>query len=370
MALFSEFSPVSKEEWLKKVEKDLKGRPLSDLNWSLDDLTLSALTHVSDLTEQYAPLTNNRRSNAWKSCVQIPVKDPKIANANAINYLELGANALSFTFEKSPSQNDLTTLFKNIELGWISTNYIVQEASAGQFLDDFIAVAKAKGEDLTTLKCSFQLADEFQSVEQFNAYLNAIPKARLVTVNAVPFCHQKEGVIHELTQIVQNIHSTIANAVKEGYDFIKVCATLQISLTLTDDYFVNIAKLRAIRLLWWHYATAYEVSTTSSIPLLSLQVVLTDLTHTADEHYNKIKATSQAMAAVIGGANRLIIQASDKEQSPFAKRIALNVQHLLQLESYFDRVLDPAAGSYFIENLSTNLAEKAWINFQTQTPNS
>ena len=139
---------------------------------------------------------------------------------------------------------------------------------------------------------------------------------------------------------------------------------IQFSITLGDSYFLNIAKIRALKLLWQQVLSAWNIQQNS---ISNIEVHLTTITQTEDENYNKIKSTAQAMAAVIGGANRLYIYPSDEFKddlgTPFAQRIALNIQHLLQLESYLDRVIDPAAGSYYIENLTDLLAKNAWKRF-------
>ena len=120
-----------------------------------------------------------------------------------------------------------------------------------------------------------------------------------------------------------------------------------------------------MKLGWQQILDAWKI-TTPAIP--NIEAHLTTSTQTDNENYNKIKATAQAMAAVIGGAKRLYIYPSDEVKdglgTPFAQRIALNIQHLMQLESYMDRVVDPAAGSYYIENLTNKLATAAWTKFQ------
>lgn len=136
-------------------------------------------------------------------------------------------------------------------------------------------------------------------------------------------------------------------------------------MELGDHYFLNIAKIRALKLLWHQVLSAWNLKLALS-PFIEAH--LTQASQSQDADYNKIKATAQAMSAIIGGANRLFIHPSDafmnENGTLFSQRIALNVQHLMQQESYLDRVIDPAAGSYFIENLTETLAQKAWASFQ------
>ena len=141
--------------------------------------------------------------------------------------------------------------------------------------------------------------------------------------------------------------------------------TIQFALTVGDSYFINIAKLRAFKLLWQQVLQAWDSSLTD-LPTIEIHLGLKS--QTAEANYNKIKATTQAMSAVVGGVQRLYIYPSDispqDNGSDFARRIAWTIQHLMQLESYMDRVKDPAAGSYYIESLTNRLAEDAWEEFR------
>ncbi|MBK9488574.1 MAG: hypothetical protein IPO07_07135 [Haliscomenobacter sp.] len=127
---------------------------------------------------------------------------------------------------------------------------------------------------------------------------------------------------------------------------------------------MEIAKLRALRLLWQNVLKAYGVQTSA------LEIAAHFAPASQDEHPNTnlIRAATQAMSAVIGGANQLYVLPSNaslhESPTPFTRRIARNVQHLLRLESHLDKVIDPAAGSYYIEKLTEELAHKAWAIFQ------
>ena len=137
----------------------------------------------------------------------------------------------------------------------------------------------------------------------------------------------------------------------------RVCHTVQIG----SSYFVEIAKLRAFKLLWGNVLTAYN-----AVPTLPrLFATTSPLKANDDVNIHKIQATTQAMSAVMAGIETLTVAPS--EPNDFGRRIARNVQHLLSLESYLDRVADPAAGSYYIEKLTEQLAEAAWAEFQKQT---
>jgi methylmalonyl-CoA mutase len=140
---------------------------------------------------------------------------------------------------------------------------------------------------------------------------------------------------------------------------------LQFSMAVSTSYFVEIAKLRAIRLLWSNVLAAYGVEQAAPTTIVAH---LAPETQVNDPNTNRIKAATQAMSAVIGGADRFYVLPADidhKEPSSSSSyRLARNLQHILKMESFFDQVVDPAAGSYYIEKLTDALAESAWKQFQ------
>ncbi|RMG81166.1 MAG: hypothetical protein D6714_13435, partial [Bacteroidetes bacterium] len=191
---------------------------------------------------------------------------------------------------------------------------------------------------------------------------NRLPKSRLFTIP----CHWAgdEQVIAEISKALSAGNALLEQLHDAGCDLRAFYPKIQFSMVMSDSYFLNIAKMRALRWLWAEILHAWNPGFTGNI---FIEARITPQTQSEDEHYNKIKATAQAMAAVIAGADTLYIWPSDafksKQGSDFSRRIALNIHHLMELESHMHRVKDPAAGSYYIENLTAQIAEKAWAAF-------
>ncbi|MEM6317211.1 MAG: methylmalonyl-CoA mutase family protein [Bacteroidota bacterium] len=367
--LFDKFQPVSKDEWLAKVERDLKGKSIDAFNWEITDgITLTPFAHADDLLQQYAPLANQRPTNSWEIGVKIRVGNPQLANKEALNSLMNGANAIAFELAQSPSKEDLAILLKDIELEWISTHFIFKQKSWKRFLTFFTDYVSTQGYDVEKLHCTFSFKGNVvanaKDAERMVTALQQLPNVKLVTIKAHHWMRGTDKVVQELAQTLAKGNTVLTEFHEHGLDLGQYHRQIQFSLAIGDSYFVNIAKLRALKLLWTQILTAWNINDGHCY----IEAHLTESTQTDNENYNKIKATSQAMAAVIGGAQRLYIYPSDEFKdglgTPFAQRIALNIQHLMQLESYLDRVVDPAAGSYYIENLTNELAEAAWIKFQ------
>ena len=368
--LFKQFQSVSKAEWLAKVEKDLKGKPIDGLNWEVnDDITLTPFAHAEDLAEQPVPLTNQRTTNTWEIGVKVQVGNMQLANKEALNALMNGANAIAFELRKSPSKEDLKTLLKDIELEWISTHFIFKQKSWKRFMSFFLDYVSEKKYDVEKVACTFsfkgEVVENAKDASQLKEIAKQLPKAQLITVNTRILNRGTEKVVTEIAQTLDKGNAALVELNQQDLDLNQYHTQIQFSISIGDSYFVNIAKIRALKLGWQQILEAWQI-TSPAIP--NIEAHLTTATQTDNENYNKIKATTQAMAAVIGGANRLYIYPSDEVKdglgTPFAQRIALNIQHLMQLESYMDRVVDPAAGSYYIENLTNELAKAAWKEFQ------
>ena len=142
---------------------------------------------------------------------------------------------------------------------------------------------------------------------------------------------------------------------------------MQFSMYIGKSYFVEIAKLRAFKILWANFLKAWGAEPV--YPVQDVRFFPGD--YTGDLYTNMIRATTMAMSAVLGGANRLTVLPYDAGREAeavypraFARRVARNVQHLLQLESGFAELADPAAGSYYLEKLTAQLASSAWEKFQ------
>lgn len=368
--LFEQFQSVSKADWLAKVTKDLKGKPIDGLNWMIHEkITLTPFAHSADLAGTPKPLINQRKNNDWEIGVKVQVGNMQLANKEALNALMNGANAIAFELRKSPSKAELKTLLKDIELEWISIHFIFKQKSWKRFISFFLTYVEEKGYDRKKLACSFSFKGKIVAHTKDAILLQEIvtqlPKAQLMTVNTRSFNRGTEKVVTEIAQTLAQGNAALTELNDLGLALNQYHSQIQFSIAIGDSYFVNIAKIRALKLCWQQILKAWNITSSVTIPI---EAHLTTSTQTNNENYNKIKATAQAMAAVIGGVKRLYIYPSDEIKdglgTPFAQRIALNIQHLMQLESYMNRVVDPAAGSYYIENLTNQLAKVAWAEFQ------
>ena len=142
---------------------------------------------------------------------------------------------------------------------------------------------------------------------------------------------------------------------------------MQFTLSVGSNYFMEIAKLRAVRLLWSTLIEQYQPACDCAYRI-TLNTVASSWNKTLyDPYVNMLRSTTEAMSAALGGADSIALKPFDiayKQEDEFSSRISRNVQIILKEESYFDKVVDPAAGSYYIENLTNSIIEHAWSLFR------
>lgn len=374
-SLFSSFPPSSKDEWLAKVSKELKGQPMESLDWLLaPGLRVSPFAHREDWPQELPSLPGERMNNDWEIGEDIPVDNIKEAHEWAMEALENGVQAPRWVLRRPLKPAEWQQLLNGIELSYISTHI-----SGIQKVEEFPAIWSSFFEMVQqhpqrlSLRGSIYIHGLAFAEEAFAREMAALlskstlalPGFRLLTVNGHLDYKGPEGVIDELAGILSRGARIMERYTDIGMSPEAVHHHIQLSVSVGTNYFAEIAKIRALKVLWAHIMEAYGISHLSLPPV---DVRFAEESQTADPHQNMIRATTQAMSAVIGGADRLTVAPSDaapgSKASSFARRIARNVQHLLKMESALDRVIDPAAGSYYIELLTQVLGEKAWGKFR------
>jgi methylmalonyl-CoA mutase len=361
--LFSEFPPTSKAEWLARVQKDLKGRPFSDLQWHLSEsIRIDPFFHPDDRIKAAGPLgRTGARQNSWEVGEYISVKESlPSANQQALTALNGGAEALLFQLgAHEMAESDLQRLLEGIRLEMISVHF--EFDSETELKNSLSALRQLSG-----WRGSAYATPPEGDANDRPAWLwkNDTLKENVRTLIADGRRYYRDAAhtTEELAQILHAIHPAFSRlAEKTSPDQ----ANQQVKLLIAVDtsYFVSIAKIRALKILWANYLKALG-GNPQQLP--EIEAHLAPYPADSDPHTNMIRAATQALSAAIGGADRLFVAPADSRQGSsdeFTRRIARNVQHLLKMESYIDRVIDPAAGSYYIEQLTEVLMEEAWEKF-------
>ena len=369
---FSEFSEVTKSAWLAKIEKDLKGKPLADLQFHLEeDIRLEPFYHPDDFSELYEPLAGK---TGWQIGEYIETSDIKIANQQALEALNGGANTLLFELRHELGEAELAQLLAGIELEYLHTNFgqYFPGKRPALLLERFYNFVKSSGKNPQNIAGSIDFDaildwsnppfDDLAKAVQFCH--REMPNFRVVEVDARRLHSGVERTSQELAYTIAKGNEYLAQLSERGIHPGVANQYLQFAVAISTSYFVEIAKIRALKILWANVLEAHGVK--AQVPFI--EVHFAPESQDNNPNTNIIRAATQALSAVVGGADRLYIlpanAALGEASTSFTRRIARNVQHLLQLESHLDKVSDAAAGSYYIEKLTDALAEKAWAKFQ------
>jgi len=359
--LFSDFPDISKQEWLDKISSELKNKTIDDLNWKLDELTISPFAHQSDI-DTYSNLSF-KNDNVWGIGENFYIHDLKKSNQQILEALIHGVNSPNFTFSSVPNDKDLDTLFKDVDLSIISVFF---DGNAIQ--NKPIETAKSiknwwnKNYPNSIMKGGFRYFKSFDSVI-LKSLLTIFQKDEMTIfrIDSESFYTGKEFVVDELKSMIFDITSFF-DTLKSDIPIEKLIDKIEIPFGINQSYFLNISKIRAFKILWANVIKAYQVENIK-LPFTSAFFVPSAFD---DKNYtNMIRATTMAMSAIVGSVDVLTIQPSNLSDKAFAKRVARNLHHILAMESHFDHVVDPAAGSYYIENLTLQISKAVWTKLQS-----
>ena len=362
--MVSNFPPVSKAEWLNQIAKDLKGRPMEELLWTCPDgMVVTPLVHADDFPEP--PVALSVESTGWEICEEIRVLDPVSANRQAMDALEGGAEGLCFVLDAPLDADGFAQLMEGIYLDYIGMHFAGKavQTNPGIFLAQLESLAAQKGLATTALKGSLaydpvpvsSVVDWRYLAELIEYARDKFPQFKLIRVAS--------GADTPLKDTLQHANTYLSKLAEKGLSVAEIARTMEFSISIGKSYFVEIARLRALKLLWLNVLHAWN----APLELPAISVQYQPETYTDELYTNMIRATTMAMSAVQGGASRLTVLPYDagresqaKYPATFSRRIARNVQHLLKMESALDTIADPAAGSYYIETLTQQLAREAW----------
>lgn len=369
--LLEGFKPITKEEWLKQIEKELKGKSIETLDWKITDNLLLKPFYLSGDINTHAPTLKVALSQQRNICEYIIVDEPTEANKKALKALMLGANSLHFNcINAELYDNFFEVLLNEIEWEYIHIDFTFNHGEI--FVNELHKWCLKKQIDTKTLQGSFcydvyhrQLTKGIAADENgFKNFLVAakqqFPKMTNLNIYAASYLNAGANVIQELAYTCAHVNEYL-NLLREA-DLLSQINALHIQIAVGSNYLVEIAKLRSLRLILASVFEKYD---------LNLEVFIHAHTATInkshkDAYNNMLRATTEVMSAIIGGANQISARPYDAisaQTTEFSERIARNIALILSEESYLDKVIDPAAGSYLLEKLTEEIAEKSWEKF-------
>lgn len=359
--LFNEFHPTTASAWKDKLAKDLKGTDFEQLIWKTENqINVNPFYTKEDLNELKAPVFSH---HDWDICEHIIVTDENASNKMALKALEGGASGLIFFI---PSKINTAVLLKNISVEHIYTQFFITNESL-HVLEDLKNIYGKLNPSEQKLKCFVHIDPltwyAFNGGWTKNEKDDLAVLKQLVHIPVNGSLYQEAGAntINELAITLSHLNEYL-NYLDEQK--ILKQQTIHLTLSVNSDFFNEIAKLRAVKKLVQLLLKQYNVD----LPLhLHVQTTQTNCS-SLDSNNNMLRSTTEAMSAVLGGCNSLLIFPYDfiyEQPTEFSNRMARNQQHILKEESYLNKIADISAGSYYIETLTENIAEKAWEQFKT-----
>ncbi|RNI29549.1 methylmalonyl-CoA mutase [Rufibacter immobilis] len=382
-ALFPEFSPITPEQWNEKIRQDLKGANPADLHWqSYEGIDVAPFYTKENLPSAARPSlyptlrTSPNGQNDWLNLQPVRARGKgHEAIDKAANALTRGADGIHFIIEHGVDF-DVDYLLQNIAVAEVPVSYTVS-TEAANFLHHLLTGLYRKDIQLSQLrgflKCSpilysesYKQLDMEHALHLLEQSLDA-PNFYALTINGSHFSNKGATLVQEIA-ISLAIAVCYTNGLTElGLPLESIFRNMQLHLTAGTNYFFEIAKFRAVRLLWAKVVEAYGAPAQAAGALR----IHASTSHwhqaTLDPHTNLLRHTTELMSAIIGGADSVEAEPFDstyKEANPFSERIARNLSIILKEEAYLNKAIDPAAGSYYIESLTQQIAEKAWALFQ------
>ena len=426
--LFTEFTAPTTQEWLDKIQVDLKGADFQKrLVWRTNEgFNVQPFYRREDLANLKTPDAlpgefpfvrgNKKDSNAWyvRQNISLDVAGnatskeiAKAANAKALDILNKGIDSLGFHIPgKMVSKETVETLLDQILCDVVEVNFATCPRHAVELAEILVAYFAEKGYDKQKVVGSIEwdpmqkmvmkgkdvtpvLAVAPQLVETLKDY----PNFRCIAVSTDALNNAGAYIVQELGYALAWGNEYLQQLVDAGVDAALAAQSIKFNMGVSENYFMEIAKFRAARLLWAQIVKVYLDGTQrlgdsenqseskdeklcASEPLCSEKYNCAKMCVNAttskynqtlfDSYVNLLRSQTEAMSAALGGIHSMVVTPFDapyEAATDFSERIARNQQLLIKEESHFDRIVDPSAGSYYIEHLTDALATEAWKIF-------
>ena len=392
--LFTEFPPVPTEKWEEVITADLKGADYErKLVWKTGEgfnvrpyyraENLEGIKFLGSQAGEFPYVRGTRAHNRWRVHQTVSVVCPKEANAEALKILNAGVDSLGFCIASEAfTAADLDTLLGEICIPAVQLTFCGQKtADVAELvlakiekegiakedvriafcIDPLVKGLSTKGDFCSPNgeKCFARIAELIRKTKEYK-------HIRVVTVSGQIFGNSGSTIVEELAFVLSAGHDYLVRLMDAGLTIEEAARKLRFSFSVSSNYFMEIAKFRAARMLWANIVKGYNPEKNCACKM-QIHAETSKWNQTVyDPYVNMLRGTTEAMSAAIGGVYSLEVtpfDASFENPTEFSKRIARNVELLLKNESHFDQVVDPAGGSYYVENLTQSIAAEAWKLF-------
>ena len=389
--LFSEFQAPTTQEWLDKIQVDLKGADFQKrLVWRTNEgfnvqpfyrrEDLKDLKAVDSLPGEFPFVRGNKKdNNLWFVRQDIVVEDAAEANKKALDILNKGVDSLGFKISGSDvNAQFIATLLDGILPQYVELNFKTCQRHCVELAEVLVAYFKEKQYPMADLKGSINFdpiekiltkgKDTSAVIAQAKPLIEALkelPGYKCINVNSVSLNNAGCYIYQELGYALAWGAEYLNILTEAGVDAAEAAQRIKFNMGVSENYFMEIAKFRAARLLWAQIVKQYGVADEAC--QMHVCAITSEYNQTLfDSYVNLLRSQTETMSAALANVDSIVVTPFDKPyETPteFAERIARNQQLLLKEEAHFDKLVDVAGGSYTIEHLTDAIAQEGWKLF-------
>ena len=390
--LFQEFVAPTKQEWLDKIEVDLKGADFQKrLVWRTNEgFNVQPFYRREDVEKLQTPLSlpgeypfvrgNKKHDNEWYVRQNIVAASAKEANQKALDVLNKGVTSLGFRIPGNEVSKDyVATLLDGIFCDCVELNFSTCKRHSVELAGILVDYFQEKGYDKEKIVASIdwdpieKIVVKGKDTEALLQYAKTLvetvkdyPHFRVITVNTVALNNAGAYIVQELGYALAWGAEYLQQLVEAGVEPTLAARKIKFNMGISENYFMEIAKFRAARLLWADIVKQFEpVCDCACKMIVNAETSRYNMT-LFDAYVNMLRSQTETMSAALAGVHSIVVTPFDaayETPNEFSERIARNQQLLLKEECHFATVVDPSAGSYYIEELTTSLANEAWKIF-------
>ncbi|MDE5903034.1 MAG: acyl-CoA mutase large subunit family protein, partial [Muribaculaceae bacterium] len=387
--LFDMFPPISTEEWKAKINVDLKGADFDKkLVWRTNEgfnvmpfyrkEDLEGLPTLGTLPGEFPYVRGTRDNNDWLIRQHIQGSTAAEVLANARHAIDRGVESIGICLCGDLKPEQLPEILNGLDLKKIEVNVAccpnkaieVAELMVTAIIAQDAAVDFRGSIDFNPFKRLLKRGLEFPediktvSVNLYNT-VKDVKNLRCFAVDSYMFNNAGAYITQELGYALAWGAEWLTLLTEAGLSANEAAARIKFNMGISSNYFMELAKFRAARMLWAEIAKAYGVEEECCKMWVHAGTSQFNMT-IYDAHVNLLRSMTETMSAALAGVNSIETLPFDlqfKNPDEFSERIARNQQLLLREESHLDKVVDPAGGSYYIEVLTTSIAREAWKVF-------
>lgn len=363
--LFEEFVVPSLDSWKKLTEKELKGVDISSLDqWLESDGVKPKPAYFKEETEKLPmygktirPLKFSQSNNDWLICTDILVDDIGEANAEILHKFSLGANAINVDLNGGDlTSEDLTELFHDVIIEAVAISF-TNAYNPLRFQSDYTEWSAGK-----KISGGFWFTEMNPDLASTLIGVNENRSFGAIGLDCSQFYMKGANISQQLGASLAWGNELLNGLRDRSISFEQVSENLGFSLAIGNSFLPEIAKFRLIRFLWARVMQQHGAATKRWKTWVHAQTGERHLS-SIDTPVNLLRENAQAMSAVLGGVDSLTVNPFRADEPELADRMAINTQHLMMEEARLNQVIDPAAGSYYVEHLTDLIGRSAWQFF-------